>query len=117
MNYWNDCLRQKFGVAASKDGTCGPSNGGFCGGFGNMACPDPNHTCAMIGEDEWFCRSSDHAGACWGMPDNCPAIDVGAIYVSCWDTGPGGPFPKMCISECEAIKMESPHVADFDCPQ
>ncbi len=114
VNYWNDCVRAEFGVAASSEGTCERLSTESCGGFGAQQCPQPGHTCSFVEEDNSTCLWSDTSGLCWGMPSECPAINIGPIYVSC--QRPGNP-PPICISKCEAIKSSSIHYPDLGCPQ
>jgi len=119
VNYWNDCLRQRDGVAASAQGVCS---------LGFVTCNDTDAASCPVGDA--ICDRLDpqsHApgapckllpiGVCRVMPDQCPPPDAGGpVWQSCGETGgpPGSgtggkPPPNECVDTCNATKLGLPY--------
>jgi hypothetical protein len=90
--YWNDCLRQQNGVSASTPGECSGS-WVACGGPHHSSCPTGTFCDDGLGD---CARPSP--GACWMLPDECPA-DAG---LPPWHACGGGTPP--CADLCSAIR-------------
>jgi hypothetical protein len=111
ISYWNDCLRQQYGIASSTLFTCSSTdpNTQSCGGFANLQCPNPNAVCAYMFPGKLTCQISDPLGKCWVMPAQCPSIVVGASWRDCNGS-------NTCVSVCNAILSEQPYYHDNTCP-
>jgi hypothetical protein len=104
ITYWNDCLRQQYGVSSSIGGDCGSN------GFGSLSC-DGRDDCGVPGA---FCAhllppmvgcSSQVRPQCTIIPANCETAADPLRWVECMPPGgqpPGGPPP--CVSTCDAIQ-------------
>ena len=100
ITYWNDCLRRGASVTASTPGTC-DTNAVTC----DATTPCPTGTfCARLAMTGACDPSS--AGACWGLPDTCPA-DASATYERC-------PNPK-CSDACNAIRDQQAYAQAPTC--
>ncbi len=101
VTYWNDCLRKQSGASTSTAGEC---SGSFaaCGGVSNMECPT-GATCNRLvpgpGND---CNLSP-VGACWVLPDECPASSSVPPLKGC------PPDPPTCTDVCAAIESGNPY--------
>jgi hypothetical protein len=101
--YWNDCLRQQSGVAASTMGACPQHFQVPCDGQGNPPCPIINGSCAKLATGSSGSCDPDLPGACWVLPATCPeGGDAGA-----WFRCGGG--PESCTDLCDAIKSGEPY--------
>ncbi len=108
--YWNDCLRQADGVAATS-GT-GPCVGDIpvrsCGP-GLPACPVADAVCNLLPPSEQFHCGLAPEGVCWVPPSSgCPA-DSGAPrdWAACTH-GPH-PGPGDCVDFCTALLEPTPY--------
>jgi hypothetical protein len=99
VSYWNDCLRQQLGIAASTSGQC-TAPYAACGGRRGTACPTAGALCARLVVDQ--CDPA-MAGECWVLPPRCPADAGPAVWLSCY------PRPPMCADVCTAIRSELPY--------
>jgi hypothetical protein len=111
VNYWNDCLRQQNGIAASSKGEC-RTQYASCGGYRGKACPTPGALCAKLAPGSGGMCDPGLAGVCWVLPPSCPADAGGPLVQSC------GQRPPVCVDVCEAIRSETPFRLPFgpSCP-
>jgi hypothetical protein len=110
VHYWNSATAGNLGMSIGSMGVC--TQDVFCGGFGNLACPNPQgHSCSKLLSKNTECNISDPGGACWGMPATCLQIGFGGTWRSC--ASPQG----VCQYECDARKLETTHYVDNTCPQ
>ena len=96
ITYFNDCLRQANGIAASTEGECplGPS---FCGGATNAPCPSGS-MCAQLGGFPHGPCPPDAPGTCWVLPPTCPPPSAPDRWDSCM------PSSTTCLDTCTAIR-------------
>jgi hypothetical protein len=99
VSYWNDCLRQQLGIAASTSGQC-TATYAACGGRKGTACPTAGALCARLVADQ--CDPAME-GECWVLPPRCPADGGAAVWQTCY------PRPPMCADVCSAIRSELPY--------
>ncbi|HEY3254470.1 MAG TPA: hypothetical protein VGJ91_10990 [Polyangiaceae bacterium] len=101
--YWNDTLRQTFGIPASTMGECRSgaqpcSSSDECGSNGacSQKLPNPN-ACAMPG-----------SGQCWVTPTDCAADSEKPHWLPCTAQGvpPNSP-PPACLTTCQALQSGS----------
>jgi hypothetical protein len=113
LTYFNDCLRQAFGVSASTPHPCGQGNGGAapstCGGEPNGSCPTGSF-CAQLTFPHEPC-SEDIPGTCWVLPPHCPTTIPTNAWDSCSPTG------GVCVDTCDAIKAGGSYRRSQQCPQ
>jgi hypothetical protein len=111
VNYWNDCLRQQNGIAASAPGECRTPYAS-CGGHRGTACPTAGARCAKLAPGSVGICDPELAGVCWMLPPSCPSEDAGPLWQSC------GPRPPQCVDVCTAIRAETPFRLPFgpSCP-
>ena len=107
VNYWNDCMRRREGVAASNTGEC-TTYFALCGGIKGTACPAQGAFCAKLLSNAGQCLPAS-AGVCWVLPAQCPQDDAGAVWQSC------GPH-RDCLGTCSAIRTEAPFRSASSCP-
>ena len=81
-------------MAIASSGLCASDT--FCGGFGNLPCPQQAHFCGYDVEGIG-CNISDPGGVCWGMPLTCNILGFGGQHRLCSN-------PSVCVYECQAIK-------------
>ncbi len=108
VSYWNATTAARFGMSVATTGACAQAT--FCGGFGNLPCPDSKHSCSYLINGQQECNFSDPGGACWGMPASCSQMGFGGTWRPC--SNPQGP----CEYECDAIKVQTTHWNDNSCP-
>lgn len=101
VNYWNDCLREQAGVAASTTGECTAPVAVPCGGHKGTACPTAGALCAKLSQSAAGACDPALPGVCWALPPVCPTDDGGAVWQSC------GPKPPLCVDVCTAIRNEA----------
>lgn len=111
VSYYNDCLRQKSGIASARPGPCEGSARATCGGIASLKCPNDAAVCVRAFADSSLCNASDTTGECWVLPETCPGIVIGGNLRPC--SNPSG----TCASLCEAAKSGHPHYRDNTCPQ
>ena len=108
--YWNDCLRQRSGVAASTMGPCPPHLQLPCDGQGNPPCPMINELCAKLDTGSSGSCDPDFPGVCWVLPPTCPE-DAGGAWIRC------GGGPPSCTDLCDAIRSGEPYeLSNNTCP-
>lgn len=97
--YWNDCLRQRDGVATvSSQGQCtGGASFTVCSPT-NAPCPTADAFCNRLAVGPAPGCDLSPEGVCWVLPDACPS-DAG---VPGWHTC--GQGPPACVDLCSAIR-------------
>lgn len=112
VTYWNDCLRQQLGSAASTPGECQstaiPCNrGGDCG--------FPGARCARLLFPDQQCPPRDSEpgpGTCWAIPPDCNQVPYEQRWRHCpLPDEPEGYVP-MCVNTCWAIWSEWVHLQE-----
>jgi hypothetical protein len=109
ITYFNDCLRQAYGVAASTPNPC-PQEGA-CGGPSGAMCPAGTY-CAQLAPPHGPC-GHDIPGTCWVLPPHCPTATPANYWDSCDDMGGGG---GVCLDTCSAIQAGGPYHRSEQCP-
>lgn len=116
VNYWNDCVRQQFGVMASTPGQC--SGGRKC--VYNGDCRLYGVVCSRLLYNGQPCPMPGQyvEGQCWGMPplSVCDRYDDPQRWQLC--TPPDAPPPE-CQETCFSIISQLPHRMILDqamCP-
>jgi hypothetical protein len=104
--YWNAKVAATHAMSVASIGECAPVV--FCGGFANIQCPRGLH-CNYGGDDQTICLVSDVGGACWGMPQACPMVVIGATTRACGAAS--------CVEECTLVKQGTTFYEDATCPQ
>jgi hypothetical protein len=100
--YWNDCLRQRDGVAASTPGECVPPVAS-CDDTEAGACPAADAVCGrLLPHGPGPCPPRSR-GVCWVLPDSCPANAGGPRWTSCPPLQPPG-----CVDLCSALQSQQP---------
>jgi len=103
VTYWNDCLRQQLGSAASTPGEC-QVNALTCNvredcGFYGAACARllfPDQECPVPG-------SAPRPGNCWAIPQDCSVVPDEQRWRHCpFETDPPGYIPP-CVNTCWAL--------------
>jgi len=101
LTYWNDTLRQAFGVSATlTTGACG-SDARTCDG--DNPCP-PGASCSRRLRDISACMMPG-PGQCWVTPTDCSATNEKPRFLPCPPPGtpPGSPLPP-CLTTCDAVQ-------------
>jgi hypothetical protein len=105
VTYWNECLRQQYGVAASTMGEC-RVGAAMCQPEGPSSCPVIGASCERLLTQGEMC-GGNVPGVCWVVP---------LVPTTC--TGPGGgppslwmacAGPPMCVDTCTAIQSGEPY--------
>ena len=100
VTYWNDCLRQRDGVASSSPGQCSVQYAS-CTGAGSAGCPVADAVCGrLLPAGPGSCPPAG-PGACWVLPDSCPADAGGPFWQPC------GPTPGACVDLCTALRAQA----------
>jgi hypothetical protein len=94
ITYFDDCLRQAGGVAASTPGPCWQGVATICGGAAHTACPAGAYCAQLGGPGPGPCGPEDD-GTCWVLPLSCPPPGNDQ-----WTPCQGGP----CVDTCNAIR-------------
>ena len=110
VTYWNDCLRQQLGSAASSPGECQldavPCNRGVDCGFQGSHCARllfPNQACPDGAPEP-------DSGTCWAIPPDCNAVPDSQRWRHCpLPDEPEGYIPP-CVNTCWSIWSELPHL-------
>jgi hypothetical protein len=110
VTYWNDCLRQQLGSAASTPGECQvnavPCNVGQDCGF-------PGAGCARLLFPDQECpepESEPGPGTCWAIPPDCNEVPDEQRWRHCpFPEDPPGYIPP-CVNTCWAIRSEWVHL-------
>lgn len=122
LNYFNDCVRQAYGVSSFYSGRCEfPTR---CGAGEGDSCPS-GATCARQVPAAAPC--SDAPGTCWLLPDQCgePAAG-GDRWNLCRDLGVSGRVGSgsrvepndaiECVDTCSAMRTGKPFWPATRCP-
>jgi hypothetical protein len=106
VTYWNDCLRQQFGVAASTEGEC-RIGAALCSPEGPSSCPVPGAWCErLLGQGE-TCGSDVPPGPCWVVPiDPTTCTGPGGNPPTLWSACGSGPT---CVNACAAVQSGVPY--------
>lgn len=109
LHYFNNCLRMRNGVNADPSCTlttsCSSSN----------PCQDDRAVCSNLWPERSMCRQGPGERACWIVPAQCgPNTLGGDQYIACDAFSSGG--PETCVSACQAIQSEAPHMHVSRCP-
>ena len=115
ITYFNDTLRQQYGISASTNGECRSGartciNSDDCGPDGSCSHRLPNfNACSMPG-----------TGQCWITPNDCASTSDKPRFLPCPPPGgmPGGP-PPMCLTTCQALQSGYPYLPmpqNYVCP-
>ncbi|HVW27816.1 MAG TPA: hypothetical protein VHC69_20765 [Polyangiaceae bacterium] len=113
VTYWNDCIRQQYGVAASSAGQCG-SDAASC--FSGGDCGVSGASCSHLLPAVFGCAPPG-PGTCWVTPSDCSAASDSRGWVLCpppSGSGPppsGGGGPPPCKSTCDAIQSGGTYIA------
>ena len=107
VTYWNDCIRQQNGVAASMLGQCTrtalPCSQG-------SDCKVPGASCARLDPTPSGGCGTPGPGTCWVTPSDCATTPTAQAWTSCQQPGTGQPPQHTCTNTCEAIRSEQLHV-------
>ncbi|HVU02785.1 MAG TPA: hypothetical protein VHE30_13590 [Polyangiaceae bacterium] len=107
VTYWNDCVRQQYGVAAATIGQCGIT-ASPCDQASD--CGFPEASCAHVVPETLPC-SSPSKGSCWIVPTDCAATPQSPRWVLCPAPGTPPGTPLQCESTCAAIRSGLSYVA------
>jgi hypothetical protein len=100
--YWNDCLRQRDGVASSTPGECIPPVAS-CDDTDAGGCPVDDAFCGRLLLRGLHQCQPRGRGVCWVLPDTCPLDAGGPRWTSC------PPSPTQgCVDLCSAIQSQQP---------
>jgi len=113
VTYWNDTLRQQYGISASTAGEC-RSGAKRC--LSSDDCP--NGSCSQMLPDPSRCGTPG-TGQCWIIPNECASSDEPG-GLPCPPPGPPGSLPPPpCLTTCQALKARRPYVRlppSYTCP-
>jgi hypothetical protein len=106
--YWNDCVRQQRGIAASQP--CVPPTSFIprpCDK--DLPCPFGSNCDEFIGSCDAREQQTDGGSpivppTCWILPDVCPIDTTGLVVARTCNS------PPMCIDNCSAIRNEQPYI-------
>ncbi len=115
ITYWNDTLRQVYGISASTPGACQLT---ALGCNGDIEC-GTNGTCSHQLPDPSFCGMPGK-GQCWVIPNDCGSADDRQSWLPCSPPPSGGapPPPPQCMTTCQALQAGWPYFRrpkDFHC--
>ncbi len=107
LTYWNDCLRQEYGISWSTEGSCA-AGAKTC--HGNNDCPGMlGATCAHLLPVNVGCGAMGDQGTCWVTPTDCSMTGDTRVWQSCPPPGSGGGLGP-CTSTCGAVKAGHPFI-------
>jgi hypothetical protein len=106
ITYFNDCLREANGIAASTPNPC-MNNPQLCGGPSNTQCPD-GALCARLGLIHGPCTDAI-PGTCWFLPAKCPTTPPPDLWDSCDSAG------ALCVDTCNAITQGGAYRRSLKC--
>jgi hypothetical protein len=114
VTYWNDCLRQQYGVASSIPGEC-QVHAAMCDATGPSSCPVANASCEHLITPGVTCGDTT-MGACWVVPldpSTCTGPDGGPPTL--WMPCEGAPI---CVDTCSAVQSGQQYhpTGPDDCP-
>ncbi len=113
VTYWNDTLRQRYGVASSMPGQC-MSNARHCDN--DKDCGSPDASCPHLLPPDTSCGPQPGPGTCWVTPIDCSPGDNADYQVCPPPGGSGG--ASSCVTKCQAVKSGHPfmQVSTASCP-
>lgn len=98
VSFWNDCLRQRDGVASSSQGAC-TIGAALCTDPAGATCPVADASCARLVYGQYGqqpCPTS-FPGVCWALPATCPSSSpTDPMWFACG-------APRDCVDICTAI--------------
>jgi hypothetical protein len=107
VTYFNQCLRQWWGIASETPDPCLVPN---CGGPSGGACGE-GQQCAQLGGMGPIHCSPMAEGSCWVLPSHCPpASDATNLWDSCQAP------EQHCVPTCDAVRAGGPYVPSPMCP-
>jgi hypothetical protein len=106
VTYWNDCLRDQYGVPASTVGKCG----GGARACDTSADCGPGANCSHFLPPNVSCGQPPGAGNCWVTPMDCPTNDDSKKWTSCPAAGSGQGGQGPCLTTCQAVQSGLPSV-------
>ncbi len=98
ITYWNDSLRQWYGVSASTTGVCNQSQRSC---DHDSDCGSPDASCAHLLPPDEACGSPVGLGQCWIIPRDCSATDN--LHFEICPLADSDATP-VCASMCQAIQ-------------
>ncbi len=109
VTYWNDCIRQQNGVAASTLNQC-TINAATC--TTSADCKVPGASCARLNPVGGMeSCAAPGLGACWVVPSDCATTPAAEMWVPCQGMNPAPTQRPSCVGTCDAIQSEQQHVA------
>lgn len=114
VTYWNDTLRERYGVAASTPGEC-MMGARHCDH--DKDCGVFDARCQHLLPPDQACGSALGPGTCWVTPIDCPP-SANAEFQMCPPAGGGAGGAMPCITQCQAVQSGHPfiQVARASCP-
>jgi hypothetical protein len=112
VTYWNDTLRQQYGISAII--TIGECRSGAKQCDSSDDCP--NGSCSQMLPDPTRCGMPGK-GQCWVIPNECAPTDPPG-GLPCPVLVPAGQRPP-CLTTCQALKARQPYVRlppSYSCP-
>lgn len=107
LTYWNDCLREQYGISLLAQGACS-TGARTC--HGNNECQGlSGATCAHLLPPGVGCGTVADQGTCWVTPPDCSMTGDTRQWQSCPPPGSGGSLGP-CSSTCEAVKVGHPFI-------
>jgi hypothetical protein len=104
ITYWNDSLRQYFGVSASTPGVCSPDQKNRC--IRPQDCPVRGaSSCAHLLPPDGACDDKLSPGQCWVTPIECSKSDSPQNLIC---PPPGSGLQPKCATTCQAIQASVP---------
>jgi hypothetical protein len=113
ITYFNDCLRQFNGIAASSQGRCRLGDAPTCGGSADAGCPTGAVCALLLGGGTAATCSTDAEGNCWVLPDPCPEPNLNPRDVNQWDSCLSG--GSHCVDTCVALKHGGSYTPASSC--
>jgi hypothetical protein len=115
ITYWNDTLRQQYGVPATI--TLGECRFDALPCMNSAECPEDG-TCSQKLLDVRDCPNPG-SGQCWRIPNNCASSEDKPDGLPCPAQVPPGQMPP-CLTACQALQANRPYVrvpGGYKCPQ
>jgi hypothetical protein len=109
ITYWNDSLRQRYGISASTMGPC-DVDAATCG-HDATRCATDVASCSHFLSPTQMCGQPPGSGQCWVTPSDCLDDVGGPQFQICPPPGGTGSMPQGCVSKCQAIQSGHPFVA------
>jgi hypothetical protein len=103
ITYWNDSLRQRYGICAS---TLGPCDSGALTCAHDQDCV-PDASCSHLLPPNVMCGAPPGTGQCWITPSDCSSTDS-KQYQICPPPGSPAGSTQPCVTKCQAIQSGHP---------